>query len=41
MLTKRFGWILPDAETIAFRSRFWMDSVFTATPSTRLKRKLA
>jgi hypothetical protein len=33
MFTSRCGWILPEAETIACRSRFWIASTLTATPS--------
>ena len=41
MLTERFGWILPEAETIASRSRVLIASALTVTPSTRLNLKLA
>src|SRR5262249_8047908 len=36
MLTRWCGWILPDAETIAFRSRVLMASTLTDVPSWRL-----
>ena len=35
MLTCRFGWILPEADTIASRSRARMASVATCTPRSR------
>ena len=41
MLTSRFGWILPDADTIASRSRFLIVSMWTVTPSSRLNLTLA
>ena len=41
ILTDRFGWILPDAETSASRSRALTPSTLTVTPSTRLNLKLA
>ena len=41
MFTKRFGWILPDADTIASSLRFFTASVFTVMPSVRLNRKFA
>ena len=41
MFTNRFGWILPDADTIASSLRFCTASVFTVMPSVRLNRKLA
>ena len=41
MLTNFFGWILPDAETSASRSRDLIVSTLTVTPSTRLNLKLA
>ena len=41
MLTSRFGWILPDADTIASRCRFFTGSVVTSSPSVRLNLKLA
>ena len=41
MLTSRFGWILPDAETIASRSRVLIASVVTVEPLSCLKYRLA
>src|SRR5262245_46040362 len=41
MLTRRLGWILPDADTIASRSRVLTVSVVTVTPFSRLKYRLA
>ena len=35
MLTCVFAWILPDAETTASRSRFWIFSVVTVLPVSR------
>ena len=41
MLTERFGWILPEAETIDSRSRAWMASTVTSLPVVSLNAKLA
>ncbi len=41
MLTSRFGWILPEADTIASRCRFLTGSVVTLMPSVRLNLTLA
>ncbi len=41
MFTNRFGWILPEADTIASSLRFFTASVFTVTPSVRLNLKFA
>ena len=41
MFTSRFGWIFPDAETIASSRRFLIVSVVTATPVSRLNLTLA
>src|SRR5687767_11261652 len=41
ILTSVLGWILPDAETIDSRLRFWIASVVTVTPSTFLNLRFA
>ena len=41
MFTKRFGWILPEADTIASSLRFFTASVFTVMPTVRLNLKFA
>ena len=41
MLTRLFGWIFPDADTTASRSRALMTSVVTDRPVSRLYQRLA
>src|SRR5262245_35813098 len=40
MLTVVRAWILPDAETMASRSRFWTFSMVTSLPGSRLSQTL-